>query len=145
MVRLLPPAETNLKKRVIKSPKIYLRDSGILHALLDIEQYDSLLANPIAGASWEGFVIENIITEHDRFRPSFLRTSNGAEIDLMLDRAGQQHLFECKLSKAPKPSRGFYELVDAIKPKTAWVVAPVDEPYEIKKRIYVCPPVALDF
>jgi hypothetical protein len=144
MVRLLPPAETNLKKRLIKSPKIYLRDSGILHALLDVAQYDALLANPIAGASWEGFVIENIITEHDRFRASFLRTSNGAEIDLMLDRAGQQHLFECKLSKAPKPSRGFYELVDAIKPKTAWVVAPVDEPYEIKKGIYVCPPVALE-
>lgn len=145
MVRLLPPAETNLKKRLIKSPKIYLRDSGILHALLDVEQYDALLANPIAGASWEGFVIENIITEHDRFRASFLRTSNGAEIDLMLDRAGQQHLFECKLSKAPKPSRGFYELVDAIKPKTAWVVSPVDEPYEIKKGIYVCPPVGLEF
>ena len=62
MVRLLPPAETNLKKRLVKSPKIYLRDSGILHALLDIEQYDFLLSNPMAGASWEGFVIENIIT-----------------------------------------------------------------------------------
>jgi len=61
----------------------------------------------------------------------------------MLDRAGQQHLFECKLSKAPKPSRGFYELVDAIRPKTAWVIAPVDEAYEIKKGIYVCPPVDL--
>jgi predicted AAA+ superfamily ATPase len=68
--------------------------------------YDSLLSNPIAGASWEGFVIENIITEHDRWKPSFVRTSNGAEIDLILERAGQRHLFECKLSKAPKPSRG---------------------------------------
>ena len=67
MVRLLPPAETNLKKRLVKSPKIYLRDSGILHALLDIEQYDFLLSNPMAGASWEGFVIENIITEYDRW------------------------------------------------------------------------------
>ena len=91
----------------------------------------------------EGFVIENIIMEYDRWRPSFLRTSNGAEIDLKLERAGQQHLFECKLSKAPKPSRGFYELVDAIKPDSAWVIAPVDEPYEIKKGIYVCPPAAL--
>ncbi|MBU2627247.1 MAG: ATP-binding protein, partial [Proteobacteria bacterium] len=112
MVRLLPPAETNLKKRLIKSPKIYLRDSGILHALLDIESYDSLLANPIAGSSWEGFVIENIITEYDCWKPSFVRTSNGAEIDLILERAGQRHLFECKLSKAPKPCRGFYELID---------------------------------
>ncbi len=145
MVRLLPPAETNLKKRMIKSPKIYLRDSGILHALLDIEPFDALLANPMAGPSWEGFVIENIITEHDRWKPSFIRTSNGAEIDLLMERAGQHHLFECKLSKAPKPSRGFYELVNAIQPKTAWVVAPVDEAYEVKKGIYACPPGALKF
>lgn len=143
MVRLLPPAEANLKKRLIKSSKIYLRDSGILHALLDIEQYDFLLSNPMAGASWEGFVIENIITEHDRWRPSFIRTSNGAETDLMLERAGKKHLFECKLSKAPKPSRGFYELIDAVRPASAWVVAPVDEPYEIKKGIHVCAPVDL--
>ena len=144
MVRLLPPAETNLKKRLVKSPKIYLRDSGILHALLDIEQYDFLLSNPMAGASWEGFVIENIITEYDRWRPSFIRTSNGAETDLMLERAGEKHLFECKLSKAPKPSRGFYELIDAVQPASAWVVAPVDEPYEVKKGIHVCAPVDLE-
>ncbi len=144
MVRLLPPAETNLKKRLVKSPKIYLRDSGILHALLDIEQYDFLLSNPMAGASWEGFVIENIITQYDRWRPSFIRTSNGAETDLMLERAGEKHLFECKLSKAPKPSRGFYELIDAVQPASAWVVAPVDEPYEIKKGIHVCAPVDLE-
>ena len=143
MVRLLKPAQTNVKKRLIKSAKIYLRDSGILHALLDIETYDSLLANPIAGASWEGFVIENIITEYNRWKPSFVRTSNGAEIDLILERAGKRHIFECKLSKAPKPSRGFYELFNSVNPETAWVIAPVDEPYEIKKGIYVCPPGAL--
>ena len=139
MIRLLLPAETNLKKRLIKSPKVYLRDSGILHALLDVEMYDSLLSNPIAGASWEGFVIENIITEYDRWKPSFLRTSNGAEIDLVLERGNHRHLFECKLSKAPKPSRGFYELLDSMKPKSAWVIAPVDESYEIKQGVYVSP------
>ncbi len=144
MIRLLPPAGANLKKRLIKSPKIYLRDSGILHALLEIETYDFLLANPVAGASWEGFVIENIISQYDRWRPSFLRTSNGAEIDLVLERSGQRHLFECKLSKAPKPSRGFYELLDSMKPQSAWIIAPVDEPYEIKKGVFVCPPTALD-
>ena len=144
MLRILPPASTNLKKRLVKSPKIYLRDSGILHALLDIEEYDYLLANPIAGASWEGFVIENIITQHDRWRPSFLRTSNGAEIDLVLERAGHCHLFECKLSKAPKPSRGFHELVDSMQPISAWVIAPVDESFEIKKGIVVCSPKHLD-
>ncbi len=140
MLRLLPPTSANLKKRLIKSPKIYLRDSGILHALLDIENFDHLLANPVVGASWEGFVIENIIAENSRWKPSFLRTSNGAEIDLLLERGGRRHLFECKFSKAPKLSRGFYELADIIQPETTWVVAPVDEPYEIKKGIVVSSP-----
>ncbi len=140
MLRLLPPAETNLKKRLIRSPKIYLRDSGLLHALLSIETYDNLLANPVAGSSWEGFVIENIIACYSRWKPSFIRTSNGAEMDLILERAGRYHVFECKLSKAPKPSRGFYELIDSLQPESAWVIAPVDDSYEIKKGVIVCPP-----
>jgi len=144
MVRLLPPAVANLKKRLVKSPKIYLRDSGILHALLNIEKYDDLLGNPIAGASWEGFVIENIIAQYNGWKPSFLRTSNGAEIDLVMERAGRHHLFECKLSKAPKLSRGFHELVDSMQPESAWVIAPVDKPFEIKKGIFVGSPKHLD-
>ncbi len=144
MLRLLPPWEANLKKRLVKSPKIYLRDSGILHALLDIEGYDNLLANPVAGASWEGFVIENLMALHPRWQASFVRTSNGAEADLVLEREGRRHLFECKLSKAPKPSRGFHELVEQIQPESAWVVAPVDEPYEIAKGIMVCSPAQLN-
>jgi predicted AAA+ superfamily ATPase len=139
MIRLLPPAEANLKKRLIKSPKVYLRDSGILHALLDIEEYDSLLANPIAGASWEGFVIETITTNNSRWRPTFLRTSNGAEIDLLLERGSKRYVFECKLSKAPKPSRGFCELIDSMNPDGAWIVAPVDESYEVKRGAWVTP------
>jgi hypothetical protein len=141
MVRLLSPATTNLKKRLVQSPKVYLRDSGILHALLNIEEYDLLLANPIAGASWEGFVIENIITAAgNRWQPSYLRTSNGAEIDLLLERGGRRYLFECKLSKAPKPSRGFHELAESLQPYSSWVVAPVDETYKIKKDISVSAP-----
>ncbi|MBU0675866.1 MAG: ATP-binding protein [Proteobacteria bacterium] len=140
MIRLLPPTEANLKKRLVKSPKIYLRDSGILHALLDVDGYDTLLANPIAGPSWEGFVLENLIAGHPRWRASFVRTSNGAEIDLLLERSGRRHLFECKLSKAPKASRGFHELVDDLQPEGAWIIAPADEPYEISKNITVCPP-----
>ena len=145
MIRLLPPVTSNLKKRLIKSPIIYLRDSGIFYALLEIKEYDNLLANPVAGPSWEGFVIENIIALNERWRPSFLRTSNGAEIDLILERAGQRHLFECKLSKAPKSSRGFHELVDSLQPDTARIIAPVDEPFEIRKGIIVCSPEHLDF
>ncbi len=140
MVRLLQPASPNLKKRLVKSPKVYLRDSGILHALLGIEKYDFLLANTVAGASWEGFVIDNIIPRTASWRPSFLRTSNGAEVDLLLERSGRFHLFEFKLSKAPKPSRGFYELVTALKPESSYIIAPVDEAYEIRKGVHVCPP-----
>jgi uncharacterized protein len=144
MIRMLPPCSKNLKKRLIKSPKIFIRDSGILHGLLDIETYDDLLANPMAGASWEGFAIENIIALYDRWQPSFLRTSNGAEIDLVLERSGRRHVFECKLSKAPKPSRGFHELVDRLQPESARVIAPVDEPFEITKGVVVCSPNHLD-
>ncbi len=142
MIRFLLPAEANLKKRLVKAPKVYLRDSGILHALLDIETYDSLLANPIAGASWEGFAIENIIAEHGRWKSSFIRTSNGAEIDLLLEKGSRRRIFECKLSKAPKPSRGFHELLDSIQPESAWIIAPVDEVYQVKKGINVCSPTA---
>ncbi len=144
MLRLLKPCETNLKKRLIKSPKIYLRDSGILHALLDIEGYDFLLSHPVAGHSWEGFAMENIIAEHERYRPSFIRTSNGAEIDLILERGGMRHVFEFKLSKAPRPSRGFYELIKTLKPESAAIIAPVDETYEIHPGIRVCPPSAIE-
>ena len=140
MVRMLAPAEANLKKRMIKSPKVYLRDTGILHSLLEIEDYDHLLANPAAGASWESFAIENIIAGHMHWRPSFMRTSNGAEVDLILERGGRQRLFEFKLSKAPKSSRGFYELVEALKPEAAVIIAPVDDPYEIRPGILVSAP-----
>lgn len=81
---------------------------------------------------------------HQRFTPSFLRTSNGVEVDLILTRGGETHFFECKLSKAPKVSRGFFELYEALKPKSAWVVAPVDEQYELKKGIVVSPSSAIN-
>jgi len=140
MVRILKPAETNLKKRLIKSPKVYLRDTGILHGLLEIEDYDHLLANPAAGASWESFAMENIIAAHPYWRPSFIRTSNGAEADLILERGSHRRLFEFKLSKAPRTSRGFYELAEALKPEAAFVIAPVDDPYKISREILVSAP-----
>ena len=137
MVRQLPPCETNLKKRLTRSPKLYIRDSGILHALLEIEDYDHLLGHPLAGASWEGFALENIVAAMPRYRPSFIRTSNGAEIDLVMERGERKVVFECKLSKAPKPSRGFFELIDDLQPESAWIVAPVDETYEYREGIKV--------
>lgn len=98
-----------------------------------------LLGHPASGASWEGYVIENLIATYNRHNPSYLRTSNGAELDFILERGSQTHVFECKLSKAPKASRGFHELMKQVKPDTAWIVAPVDEKYEIEKGVFVSP------
>jgi len=137
MLRLLPPAEANLKKRLVRSAKVYLRDSGILHCLLEIENFDQLLAHPVAGESWEGFVIEQLIAAMPRWRAGFLRTSNGAEIDLVMQRGERLRVFEIKLSKAPRPTRGFFELVQQLKPEQAWVIAPVDQPFECHKGVWV--------
>ena len=137
MIRLLPPCEANLKKRLIRSPKVYVRDSGILHALLEIERYDQLLGHPLVGASWEGLVLEHLIAALPRWRPSFIRTGNGAEIDLVMQRGNRTVVFECKFSKAPRPSRGFFELVGDLQPENAWIIAPVDEAYEHQRGVRV--------
>jgi uncharacterized protein len=140
MLRLLPPLEANLSKRLVRSPKLYLRDSGLLHNLLGIETYDDLLAHPQAGESWEGFVIEQLIAAHPRWRPHFLRTSNGAELDLVLERGRQRRVYEIKLSKAPRVSRGFHELVGQLQPERAELIAPVEQAFEARPGIWVRPP-----
>ena len=140
MLRLLPPLEANLSKRLVRSPKLYLRDSGLLHNLLGIETYDDLLAHPQAGESWEGFVIEQLIAAHPRWRPHFLRTSNGAELDLVLERGRLRRVYEIKLSKAPRVSRGFHELVGQLQPERAELIAPVDQAFEARPGIWVRPP-----
>ncbi len=136
MIRLLPPFESNLKKRLVRSPKLFLRDSGVLHALLEIEDFDQLLANPQVGESWEAFVNEQLINALPRWRPSFVRTGNDAEIDLLLERGGKRRVFEIKLSKAPKPSRGFYQLIDDLNPDHAAVIAPIDESFELSAGVW---------
>ena len=140
MLRRLPPLEANLSKRLVRSAKLYLRDSGLLHSLLGIETYDDLLAHPQAGESWEGFVIEHLIAAHPRWRPHFLRTSNGAELDLVLERGQRRMVYEIKLSKAPKVSRGFHELVALLQPERAELIAPVDASFEARPGIWVRPP-----
>ena len=140
MLRRLPPYEANLKKRLVRSPKLYLRDSGLLHRLLDIDRFDQLLAHPSNGSSWEGYVIENLLTARPHDRASFLRTSGGAEIDLVLHGPQGLEVYECKLSKAPRPSRGFHQLVADLSPKRAIVVAPVDAGYPYNANTVVMSP-----
>ena len=106
VLRVLLPYEGNVKKRLIKSPKIYIRDTGILHALLEIENRDQLFSNPIYGASFEAYVIENILVSIQsqngpQWRSYFFRTSNGAEIDLVLEKGQQRIAIEIKSSATP--------------------------------------------
>jgi predicted AAA+ superfamily ATPase len=128
-----------LKKRLVKSPKIYIRDSGILHTLLDIRTHDDLLSHPTIGASFEGFALENILTYGKKYNPSFYRTSAGAEIDLVLRKGRYTLAFELKSSTVPRVSKGFWNALDDISPDEAYIVAPVKESYPIKGGVMVSP------
>ncbi|HWM90710.1 MAG TPA: ATP-binding protein [Thermoanaerobaculia bacterium] len=139
MVRLLEPFAANTKKRIVKSPKVYLRDSGILHSLLQIDSLDNVLAHPVCGTSWEGLVIENVIAALPGWQAGFYRTSDGAEIDLILERGRRRIAVECKASTAPAVSRGFWSALDDLDIEEAWVVAPVAEVYPIRERVRVTP------
>lgn len=141
MVRVLPPFAANLKKRLVKSPKVYLRDSGLLHALLRIGDTDQILGHPIAGASWEGWVIEQALAiDGGRSGACFYRTAAGAEIDLVLERPhGRRLAFEIKLGSAPSPSRGFWSGLDDLKPSAAFVVYPGTERYPLGKKVEALP------
>ncbi|MEW6077874.1 MAG: ATP-binding protein [Thermodesulfobacteriota bacterium] len=139
MIRTLPPFEANLKKRLIKSPKIFIRDSGILHALLGIQNIDDLLGHPVYGSSWEGLAIENILTCGRGWHPAFFRTSTGVEIDLILTKGKKAVAFEFKASAAPTVGKGFWMALSDLNINEAWVIAPVKEAYPIKKNVMVAP------
>ena len=139
MIRVLLPDAPNLKKRLVKSPKIYIRDSGILHALLDIRSHDDLLSHPVVGASFEGYAMENILASARGYEASFYRTGAGAEIDLVLRRARRVLAFELKSATVPRVSKGFWHAVEDISPDAAFVVAPVRESYPLKNDVMVTP------
>ena len=138
LARRLRPFHANVKKRLIKSPKVYVRDSGLVHALLGIEDHNELAGHPVVGPSWEGFVIENLLAiVPPRTMASFYRTSAGAEIDLLLELPGQRGLWaiEIKRSLSAKPSKGFYSAREDLKPKRSFVVHGGHELYPIAKGI----------
>ena len=108
----------------MRSPKVYVRDSGVLHALLGLETTDDILSHSVAGPSWEGFVIENLIAAAGPNRiPLFFRTEKGAEVDLIFERGGKvEMVIEIKRSTAPTVSKGFRLACDDLAPKSAFVV-----------------------
>ena len=141
LLRRLPPWHANVGKRLVKSPRIFLRDCGVLHALLGLGTLDDLLAHPVAGASWEGFVIENLLANApDGARAHFFRTGGGAEIDLVLEwPGGALWTVEIKRSSAPTPSRGFYEACADLRPARRFLVYPGTERYPLRDECEAVP------
>ena len=137
LVRRLPPWHANVGKRLTRSPKVYVRDSGLVHALLDIAHQDALLSHPVVGASWEGFVIENILAcAPPQAQAFFYRTSGGAEIDLLLAWPdGELWAIEIKRSSTPKVERGFHSACEDLKPARKLVVYPGTEPFPLRHDI----------
>jgi hypothetical protein len=126
MVRLLPPLEINLKKRLVKSPKVFLRDSGLLHTLLEIETQTDLYGHPVFGVSWEGWCLEQIISALPLWQPSFFRSSSGEEIDLIINKGKRRLAFEFKASLSPHLTRGFPGTLEVLQPEKTWVVCPME-------------------
>lgn len=139
MVRVLPPWFENLRKRQVKSPKVYLRDSGLLHTLLGIEDREALRGHPSSGASWEGFALEEVIREVGTREAYFWATHQGAELDLMVHVGGRRYGFEFKLSDAPGTSRSMRIALDDLGLEHLWVVYPGQTSYPLDERISVIP------
>jgi predicted AAA+ superfamily ATPase len=138
LVRRLQPWSGNLGKRLVKSPKVYVRDSGIVHALLGLRQWDDVLGHPVAGPSYEGFVIENLIqaaaqnTQVPRLA-TYYRTQDGAEIDLVFERAGQPEMvIEIKRSSVPSVERGFHIACEDFGVKQRYIVYPGTETFPLR-------------
>lgn len=137
MVRQIPPWSGNIKKRLVKSPKIFLRDTGLMHRLLNLSDFETLLSHPCVGASWEGFIIENILNHlSEKWRYSYYRTATQIEIDLVLEGpAGEVWAVEVKRSIAPKVSKGFHIGREDIKATQSFVIYPGSERFPLAKGV----------
>ncbi len=137
LVRRLPPFHANTGKRLVKSPKVYVRDSGILHALLGIPDHNALAGHPVVGASWEGFVIENLLSvAPERTQASFYRTSGGAEVDLVLDLPkGERWAIEIKRGLTARPEKGFHTACEDLQPARRFVVYSGDTRFPVSRGL----------
>lgn len=139
LVRRLPPVHANVGKRLVKSPKVYLRDSGLVHALLGIADQDALAGHPVVGGSWEGFVIETLLAAAPPLaQASYYRTSGGAEMDLVLDLpGGERWAVEVKLGRVPTLGRGFHHAREDLRPHRTFVLFSGDEGYPMSAGVEV--------
>jgi predicted AAA+ superfamily ATPase len=139
VLRVLPPYSGNTKKRLVKSPKVYIRDSGLLHTLLGIETMEDLFSHPVYGSSFEGYAVENILTRFPRWQPSFYRTSNGTEIDLVMTKGTGKVAVEIKASSSPKVSKGFQNSIESLSPDRTFLIAQVADEYPLAEKVSVLP------
>ena len=139
MARLLPPWFENLGKRLVKSPKVYLRDSGLLHFLLGIDKMDVLRMHPRYGASWEGFALEQTLIAHGQREAYFYGTQRGAEMDLLLLRRGKRWGFEFKCSDAPSTTKSMHTAHQDLALEHLWVVYPGTLRYSLTENITALP------
>ena len=138
LVRRLRPFYANVRKRLVKSPKVYVRDSGVVHALLGIMDHNSLAGHPVVGASWEGFVIENLLSAASPgTKASFYRTSAGAEVDLVLELPGSRGPWavEVKRGLGAALGKGFRNALEDIKPERSFVVTAGSDRYQVAKDV----------
>ena len=137
MLRLLLPLEANFGKRLVKTPKVYIRDTGILHSLLEIEDMNGIQGHPVIGASWEGWCIEQLCAALPGWRPSFCRTSNGEEVDFILERGSRRLAFEFKASISPQLTRGCVTMIGDVAPEHTWIVCPIAKGWEMRQGVSV--------
>lgn len=137
LVRRLQPYLPNVGKRLVKTPKVYVRDSGLVHALLGIPDLERLSGHPVSGASWEGYAIESLLAFLPwRSSAFFYRTSGGAELDLLIEHAdGSKWAIEIKRSAAARATRGFYEAVADLKPTRAFVIHASNDRYPLSEKV----------
>jgi predicted AAA+ superfamily ATPase len=139
MIRVVPPWFENLKKRQVKAPKIYIRDSGLFHSLLHVSTLADLQGHPKIGASWEGFVLEHIVQFFGTRDAYFWATHAGAELDLMVTIAGKRHGFEIKYADAPGRKRSMHIAIEDLGLEHLWVIYPGDQKYSLDSNITVLP------
>jgi len=140
LIRKLEPFHTNLGKRLVKSNKVYVRDSGLLHSLLGLTSVADLQGHPMAGASWEGFVIDHIAAHLPAGASmSFYRTAAGAELDVVVEFGQKRICFEIKFSVAPKVSKGFWQSLQDVRPHQTFIVAPVQQRWPFADGVEVIP------
>jgi hypothetical protein len=145
LIRKLPPFFANIKKRLVKSPKVYFRDTGLLHTFLGIDSRSALHGHPARGLSWEGFVIDQLISAFQRARPAcqpyFWRTAGGQEVDLLMDEGKRQVPFEIKLRSAPtlEDARGVLRCMEDLRLPRGYVIHPGRERYSLGHRVIAIP------